>query len=93
VRLRVAVEDHGAGRQLVRVRVWPRCGPPMGVAISFAALSGWAMADGAWPVAALLGGLAVLLVLRSLQECAAAMGRVQSSLDALAADASGDRGP
>jgi hypothetical protein len=73
VRMRMAVEEHGAGRQLMRFRSWPR--PSRGglvVALVLAAIATAAGVDGAWPACALLGAAALVVALRIAQECAAA---------------------
>ncbi len=68
-RARMAVEEHGAGRQMVRFRVWPRLsltGLVLGaLCVVFAGGAAW---DGAWVVASLfaLGGL--LVFVRALWE-------------------------
>jgi hypothetical protein len=80
-RLLAAVEEHGAGRQLVRFRLWPKLSRVGAGAILFVgALFGGAAASGAWAAAAVLGGAAVLLGLRELQECASGMA---SALEAI----------
>jgi hypothetical protein len=73
-RLRIAVEEHGAGRQLLRLRAWPRVAPAgLVVMLLFAALSVGAAFDGAsWVASALLGTGAATLALRMPWECAAA---------------------
>jgi glycosyltransferase involved in cell wall biosynthesis len=72
-RILMAIEDHGAGTQFVRLCSWPTCTPGAVVLILlFAALSAWAAIDEAWTAAAILGTGAVLLALRALQECAGA---------------------
>jgi len=72
-RMSVAVEHHGDGRQLLRIRSWPRCSTG-GIAVSllFAGLSFGAAYDRSWAACAALTGAAVLLVSCALQECAAA---------------------
>jgi GT2 family glycosyltransferase len=72
VRLRAAVEEHGAGRQLARYRIWPRLsrGAVAATALVLALLAAAAV-DDAWVATALLGAIAAALVLRELQECAA----------------------
>ena len=73
VRLLMANEDYPTGKQLLRFRIWPVC--PPGVALltlPFVALSLWAALDRAWVVCAILGGLAVVLILGTFQECAVA---------------------
>jgi glycosyltransferase involved in cell wall biosynthesis len=74
VRLRMGVEEHGAGRQLVRLRAWPR---PSGVALALAfgllLLAAGAAADAAWAATAILGVAAMGLLLRISNDCAAAL--------------------
>src|SRR5207247_1443133 len=72
-RMFVAVEYHGDGRQLLRVRSWPRCS--IGVVVLtllFAGLSLAAAHDQSWIACVLLGGASALLVTRTLNDCAAA---------------------
>ncbi len=70
----VAVEEHGGGRQLARVRLWPRLSRAGIVSTFFVGvLCTAAAASGAWAAAAIVGGAAVLLVARELQECAMGM--------------------
>jgi GT2 family glycosyltransferase len=81
-RMCMATEEPGAGRQLVRFRLWPRYsaqGPVL--ALLFAALSTGAALDHAWAASALLGVVAMLLALRTLQECATAMAAVLRVLE------------
>jgi GT2 family glycosyltransferase len=73
-RLRMATEEHGAGRQLWRFRVWPRwCGPATTLTVLLAALTGGAAHDGAWSAAVALGAAGMLVALRALDECGTAM--------------------
>jgi hypothetical protein len=76
-RIRALIEEHGGGRQLLRVRSCPRFSK-VGVAAStlLALLSVAAELDRAWPAAVVLLLLAVVLVLRELQECAVATAEV-----------------
>jgi GT2 family glycosyltransferase len=70
-RLRMVAEEHGAGRQLRRFRVWPR--PSRGalvLVVLLAALAGTAAFDRASAASALIGGAGLLLVARSFVECA-----------------------
>jgi len=65
----MAIEEHGAGRQLVRVRLWPRYSTPAVMLIVLVAgLSVWARVDHAGVVPVLFGVAAGLLGLRALQE-------------------------
>jgi glycosyltransferase involved in cell wall biosynthesis len=72
-RLLVAVEDHGAGRQLLRFRCWPRVSRS-GYALTalFAALAGGAAGAGAWPAGTILAAVALALALCMILECASA---------------------
>jgi len=70
----MAVEEHG-GRQLLRIRSWPRCSlAGAAPALVFAGLCLGAGRDECWGACAALGGITLLLVLRILNECAAATG-------------------
>lgn len=72
-RMFAAVEYHGDGRQLLRIRSWPRCSIGGAVlATLFATLAFGAGRDGSWTACAGLGGLSLLFVLRAAHECAAA---------------------
>ncbi len=72
-RVRMAIEEHGAGKQMVRLRSWPRCAPPGVVAaLVFALLSMSAALDRASVASAILGTMALLLAMRIFQECAVA---------------------
>jgi hypothetical protein len=71
VRTLMAIEEHGAGRQLVRFRAWPKFSP-VGIALVyfFTILACWAGLGHSWQASALLDGIALLLALRILQESA-----------------------
>jgi GT2 family glycosyltransferase len=72
-RLLMVIEEHGAGRQLVRFCSWPWCSPGgLALTLLFAALGTGAALDRAWAACAMLGAVAGLLAVRTLQECAAA---------------------
>jgi O-antigen biosynthesis protein len=78
----IAVEEHGAGRQLVRFHSWPRCsGKALALILLFTALSIAAALDHAWIVSAILGVVAMLLTLRVLLECARAMAAILHILE------------
>ncbi len=73
VRLRLVVEEHGGGKQLVRLASWPIMSPlALLPVLVLAVLSAVAAADQAWLASALLGLPAVLLALRAFGDCAAA---------------------
>jgi GT2 family glycosyltransferase len=74
-RLRMAVEEHGEGRQLLRFRVWPRW-PAATVLASLAllALCGVAVADAAAGAAVVTGLAAAVVVGRGLMEASTGLG-------------------
>jgi len=76
-RLRMAVEEHGGGKQLLRFRSWPRVSR-FGTALFTlsAALSMAAAVGGQWTVAALLAAVALLPVGLAFSECAGATAAV-----------------
>jgi len=80
-RLLMAVEDHGAGNQFVRVRLWPKCSllelllPVLSVSLSVAAAL-----DNAWVAAATLGLLSLFLTIYSLRGCGSAVAAVLRTL-------------
>ena len=72
-RLLMSNEDYPGGKQQLRFRIRPLC--PAGVqllTLLFVALSLWAALDQAWVACVVLGGVAGLVVLRTLKECAVA---------------------
>ncbi|HEX6899182.1 MAG TPA: glycosyltransferase [Thermoanaerobaculia bacterium] len=73
-RLRMAIEEHGAGKQLVRLRSWPRLSP-LGLLspLPFALLAAGAAGDGAWGAVTVLAASALLLASRAFLESASAM--------------------
>jgi len=80
-RMLMAVEEHGGGRQLVRLRAWPDI--PLRAPILTAGLAALALAafqDQAWAAAAGLGLAALLPALKALEESAVSMATVASSL-------------
>jgi O-antigen biosynthesis protein len=76
-RLLMAVEDHGAGNQFVRIRLWPRYSLlellPLAV---FTVLTAAAALDGAWAAAAILGLSSVLLMVHAVRSCGSAVAAV-----------------
>jgi hypothetical protein len=80
-RLRLAIEEHGAGRQLVRVRFWPYAPRgALGIGLLAAAIALMAMVSETDAVTIGLGAVAASLVLRLLYECGAAMGTIKLAL-------------
>jgi hypothetical protein len=85
-RTRMTIEEHGAGKQLVRFRSWSRCST-RGIVLPllFAAFATSATLHQAWAASAVLGVVAALLALRMLLECAAARAAVVRALQESAA--------
>jgi hypothetical protein len=80
-RLIMAVEDHGAGNQLIRVRWWPSVSTAaLALTVGTAALSVTAGFDGGWSVAAILGTAAAWVVLRALCQCGAAVAVIERAV-------------
>ena len=73
VRVLMAVEEHGGGKQLVRFRTWPRCtAAGILLALLFAALSACAAVSQAWIACGVLNLVAFLFMMRIFKECASA---------------------
>jgi len=82
-RARLAVEEHGARRQLVRVRIWPRCSIVAVVTLAFlASIAGAAASSGATVAAVILAVTAALLGARVLYEACAATASLVRALQA-----------
>jgi O-antigen biosynthesis protein len=74
-RIRLGIEDHDRGRQLLRFRVWPRVSAAAAVsAATIATVLAVALARGSPVVAALAGAALLGLGMRTARECAAAVG-------------------
>ena len=72
-RLRLAIEEHGAGRQLVRVRSWPHAGRgAIALVLGVALLVALARLGGGNAATLVFAGVALALVLRVLYECGVA---------------------
>jgi hypothetical protein len=73
VRLRMVIEEHGGGRQMTRLRSWPKWSPVGFVpTLLFAVLSIVAAIDPAWFASVILGIVILWLVIRAFRDCAAA---------------------
>jgi GT2 family glycosyltransferase len=80
-RMRVAIEEHGAGRQLLRVRSWPklsRLGILLTILLGLLALA--AMRDDEPAVTVTLTALALLLASRMLVESASAVAAIRAAV-------------
>jgi GT2 family glycosyltransferase len=81
-RLLVAVEEHGAGAQLVRLRMWSVASrAAVDLFALFAVLSALAGLEHAWAACGVLGAFALAIGFRTTQECAAALGHFDRALD------------
>jgi O-antigen biosynthesis protein len=80
-RVRLAIEEHGGGRQLARWRAWPR--PSLAALATAAALGGLASLaalDRAWVAAALLALACAMLAGRIARDCGGALASVELAL-------------
>jgi len=80
----MAIEEHGAGKQLIRFRVWPlysQGGLAAGMVLAFLAMA--ATWDGAWAVGMLLGAMALWPLGRTILECGVAMSVIVRGLKRL----------
>jgi glycosyltransferase involved in cell wall biosynthesis len=81
-RLRHTIEEHGAGRQLVRYRVWPRVSWfGLGLPLLLGLLAALALHDGAPPAAVGLGVFGAALGAHVLWECGCASGAIVRAAD------------
>jgi hypothetical protein len=81
VRTCMAVEDHGSGTQLVRFRTWPRIGAlEIFLTCVIVFLSILAAIDQAWLASIILGGVAMILMVRIVWDCSAAMASLMSAM-------------
>jgi len=79
--MQMVIEEHGAGKQLVRCRTWPTYSKIALVATAtFGLFGAWAFADQAWTVGAILASCSLMLLLRTQQEYSSATFAVQESL-------------
>jgi hypothetical protein len=84
LRLLMAIEEHGRGRQLVRFRMWPSiAGPLLWLSLLDGAMAVGAAAVGAWLAALILGGIMAMLVMRAMGETGGTIYSVLRALHAL----------
>ena len=83
VRIVLAVEEHGQGRQMVRFRARPHYRPAVGVALARAGRVGrcWPCLDGALTAAGVLGTAGLAHAAAAVSECGAAMATAREALD------------
>jgi hypothetical protein len=76
-RLLMAVEDHGAGNQFVRLRLWPKGSLlELLLPVLFASLSVAAALDNAWVASAILSLLCLFLTIYTVRGCGSAVAAV-----------------
>ncbi len=94
-RLRMAVEEHGQGTQLLRFRVWPRWSRLLG--LLGGVLATWLMLEvlGDGNAASIVAVFAVLILVRTVHEGGAAVGLLLARIDLLSSvpDAGEQREP
>ena len=77
----LAIEEHGGGRQLARLRMWPRFSPVAAVVASACIVVAFLAWDAAAHIPAiLLGATFAGIVIRTLQECASTMRETADAL-------------
>jgi O-antigen biosynthesis protein len=87
IRLLMATEEHGGGRQLLRFRIRPWVPPVWLVLAAFSLAAGvGAAAGGAWAVALPLGLAAALVATRALADSGRAIDAAHRALDAAAVE-------
>jgi O-antigen biosynthesis protein len=83
-RVRLVAEEHGAGRQLARFRVWPRVSAiAAGAVVGLLALAAGAAVDDAWLAATALGGVGLGLATIMTRACGTAVGMVLAARSAV----------
>jgi hypothetical protein len=80
-RLRMAIEEHGAGRQLVRIRFWPYA-PVPAIVLAFLAtlVAVFAILSDADAITVALSMMAAGLVMRTIYECGVATVAIKRAL-------------
>ena len=92
-RMRLGLEEHGAGQQLVRVRTWPRAGRPALVLLALlAGLAALAAAGSATTAVIVLAAFAAIVLGRLLYECSVACATVRAALPRAFVDPDPDPG-
>jgi GT2 family glycosyltransferase len=83
-RLLVAVEDHGAGKQYVRIGLWPRCSVAgLAMIAILASVAGVAATSTAWAVAVVFAGATALVIARVGQEAGRALAVLERAIAGL----------
>jgi GT2 family glycosyltransferase len=86
-RIIMAAEEHGAGKQLVRLRSWPiESTGPMAVLAILLGFSVCAAFEHAWIASASFAATGLVLFLRMFQDCATATAAIKRALQKLGAE-------
>ncbi len=81
IRTCMGVEDHGSGRQLIRFRTLPRIDSlSLALIFMFSTLTILATLDQAWLAASILGGAALILIVRMIWNCAITMSALRRAI-------------
>ncbi len=81
VRTRMAVEEHGSNRQMLRFKIWPRCAASgFFTSLLMVSLAGAAAFDHSPAAAVVLGSIGLLAGVRMFHECALAMHKLTEAL-------------
>jgi GT2 family glycosyltransferase len=82
IRLLTMIEEHGTGKQVFRVRIWPHSpGRVVGFGLIFGFLGLAAAINGAWLALTVLSGMALFFLIEMLGQCASAMALALGSLN------------
>jgi glycosyltransferase involved in cell wall biosynthesis len=82
VRTVAAVEEHAEGKQLIRLRAWPKVpAPAIGLILATITLAGFAAVDHAWVAAFSLAATAIALIFLTYADCAIAMKRWRNAVE------------
>jgi hypothetical protein len=81
-RVRLGVEEHGHGRQLLRFRVWPRWSHGgSALAAVFAFLAALAVERASLETATVLGAVSFAVLVQMVRQCAASVGLCLRALE------------
>ena len=84
-RVLIAVEDHGAGRQYVRIGVWPKgSGVSLAVIAVLASVAGAAGTNAAWATVGVFSGAVALVIVRVAYEAGRALAVFERAIAELA---------
>jgi glycosyltransferase involved in cell wall biosynthesis len=89
-RIRLGVEEHGHGKQLLRFRIWPRWSRGgSALAAAFACLAALAVERASLDTAAVLGAVSFAILVQMMRQCAASVGLCLRALEREASETAG----